>query len=320
MNLAVHRLVKSVTGKESLSECSTSELEQLAAQHPFFGPAQLLLACKLRGENDAAYEAQARKAMVHFPDPLWYDYITTPDPYEAVLTQPAITEEPADQPVIVENVAAVPVPAEETDLLPEQETAATAEENIVPADQPGSTATLSAKPGTMEETGLPAFGEAIIPAEEIEADDANQPDEEEPALPPLPRFDLKPVEPAENALVFEPYHTVDYFASQGIRTPLAEKSGDRFSQQLKSFTEWLKAMKRLPEPTAAAQPTAGEEQVDQMAERSVTGREVITETMAEVWEKQGNHAKAIDTYSKLSLLNPSKSAYFAAKIEHLKHQ
>jgi hypothetical protein len=39
--------------------------------------------------------------------------------------------------------------------------------------------------------------------------------------------------------------------------------------------------------------------------------------MAEVWLKQGNKEKAADVYRKLSLRNPSKSAYFAAKIESL---
>jgi len=45
---------------------------------------------------------------------------------------------------------------------------------------------------------------------------------------------------------------------------------------------------------------------------------VVTEAMAEVWEKQGNAVKAQELYEKLSLLDPAKSAYFAAKIEHLK--
>jgi hypothetical protein len=45
---------------------------------------------------------------------------------------------------------------------------------------------------------------------------------------------------------------------------------------------------------------------------------VVTEAMAEVWEKQGNKEKAVAIYTKLSLLDPSKSVYFAAKIEELK--
>ena len=55
-----------------------------------------------------------------------------------------------------------------------------------------------------------------------------------------------------------------------------------------------------------------------MASHSVEESDVVTEAMAEVWAKQGNRRKAIETYNKLSLQNPSKKAYFAAKIENLK--
>ncbi len=88
---------------------------------------------------------------------------------------------------------------------------------------------------------------------------------------------------------------------------------------MKSFTDWLKIMKRLPVSEIAKNVNAVTEQkVDQLAEHSLENREVLTEAMAEVWEKQGNKAKAIEIYSKLSLLDPPKSAYFAAKIEDLK--
>jgi hypothetical protein len=42
--------------------------------------------------------------------------------------------------------------------------------------------------------------------------------------------------------------------------------------------------------------------------------------MAEVYLQQGKPKKAIEIYQKLSLLNPSKSAYFAAKLEILKEK
>lgn len=120
-------------------------------------------------------------------------------------------------------------------------------------------------------------------------------------------------------LIFEPFHTVDYFASQGIRFKEEEKPKDKFGQQLKSFTDWLKTMKRLPvSQVAQNNEPAAERKVEQMAETSLQEREVITEAMAAVWEKQGNRERAIDIYSKLSLLEPSKSVYFAAKIEELK--
>jgi hypothetical protein len=78
-------------------------------------------------------------------------------------------------------------------------------------------------------------------------------------------------------------------------------------------------MKRLPvsEMTGAVEAKA-EQKVEQLAQHSLQGKEVLTEAMAEVWEKQGNGAKAIEIYNKLSLLDPLKSAYFASKIEELK--
>ena len=60
--------------------------------------------------------------------------------------------------------------------------------------------------------------------------------------------------------------------------------------------------------------------VEKMAEKSNIETEVLTEAMAEVYEKQGKLDKATEIYLKLSLQNPSKSSYFATKIEQLKEK
>ncbi len=125
--------------------------------------------------------------------------------------------------------------------------------------------------------------------------------------------------PAET-LAFEPYHTVDYFASQGIKAVKENNPTDRLSQQLRSFTEWLKTMKKLPSGelnTPAATPPQ-QQKVLEMAETSLKNTEVITETMAEVLVKQGRVPEAIEILEKLSLQDKAKSAYFAARIQHLK--
>lgn len=130
---------------------------------------------------------------------------------------------------------------------------------------------------------------------------------------------IEAVDPSISELTFEPFHTVDYFASQGIRFKEEDKPVDKFGKQLKSFTDWLKTMKRLPvTEMGKTVEIQAEKKVEQLAGQSIADREVITEAMAEVWEKQGNVFKAIEIYSKLSLLEPSKSPYFAAKIEELK--
>ncbi len=80
-------------------------------------------------------------------------------------------------------------------------------------------------------------------------------------------------------------------------------------------------MKKLPHTEAgpAVPEDAGRQQlVIRNAASSLEDREVYTEAMAEVWAKQGNTEKALSIYEKLSLLNPSKSTYFAAKIDQLK--
>jgi hypothetical protein len=127
-------------------------------------------------------------------------------------------------------------------------------------------------------------------------------------------------EPNEQPLVFEPYYTVDYFASQGIKNDIEAKPKDRLGQQLKSFTEWLKTIRQMPPQQIATLTVDGatEEKVVQLATNSLQEKEVDTEAMAEVWIKQGQPEKAIDIYRKLSLLNPSKSSYFALLIEKLK--
>ncbi|HEY4286334.1 MAG TPA: hypothetical protein VGN00_04475 [Puia sp.] len=127
-----------------------------------------------------------------------------------------------------------------------------------------------------------------------------------------------PVPAAEQTFVFEPYHTIDYFASQGIKLTLDENPSDQLGKQLKSFTDWLKVMRRLPQKEREIVPDrAAEQTVQTIAAHSVVGREIVTETMAEVLAKQGMPDRARAVYEKLSLLNPDKRAYFATKIEQL---
>lgn len=47
--------------------------------------------------------------------------------------------------------------------------------------------------------------------------------------------------------------------------------------------------------------------------------ELLSEQLAEVYESQGLTDQALEIYTKLSLLNPGKFAYFAQKIEKLKN-
>ena len=155
-------------------------------------------------------------------------------------------------------------------------------------------------------------------------DNTDEPDsdnyQQEKEIEPI-RIKLKMPEEKLNldtALLFEPMHMVDYFASQGIKLSEDVQTGDKLGKQLKSFTEWLKTMKKVHVENEAENPAKTDTTVQVLAENSNTETEVLTESMAEVFARQGKMAKAGEVYQKLSLLNPAKSTYFAAKLENLK--
>lgn len=273
--------------KENLEQCSLPELQQFADRHPYFGAAQILLAKKMQEEQLDGFDRQLQKTLMYFHNPLWVEQLLN-DTGGAEIIKSKKEENNV--------ISGAVLPAENS----------IAETAPVPSEI------------------LPAVIPVTAPVESTETETAPA-DSMMPAAATEPEASVLPEPVAgkqeEETLLFEPYHTVDYFASQGIRFREEEKPGDKFGQQLKSFTAWLKTLKKVPvsEITKAAEPAA-EKNVVEMAERSVAEREILTEAMAEVWEKQGNRARAIEIYGKLSLLEPSKSTYFAAKIEDLKKQ
>jgi hypothetical protein len=117
----------------------------------------------------------------------------------------------------------------------------------------------------------------------------------------------------------EPFYTVDYFASQGIKIDLTKQPQDKLTLQLRRFTDWLKQVKgQSPNPQDLGTDPELEKAIANIAKTSIAAREIVTETMADVFIKQGKVDKAIQLYIKLSFLDPHKSAYFAHRIQQLK--
>jgi tetratricopeptide (TPR) repeat protein len=156
-----------------------------------------------------------------------------------------------------------------------------------------------------------AVADAAATVEAYETLEAAAP---EPPLPPLPQ----PVTDASTELTFEPLHTVDYFASQGIKLKEEKLGNDELSRQVKTFTQWLKTMKKVYAEENTQLDVKQEADVVQIARESNLQSEVVTETMAQVLVQQGKTEKAVEIYNKLSLLHPEKSAYFALLISELK--
>jgi hypothetical protein len=165
----------------------------------------------------------------------------------------------------------------------------------------------------LEEENSPG---ATLHADETEAEEGNQhmeiPGFKSPAMNEAPGD-------TESLIPIEPLYTIDYFASQGIKLPLDEIPSDQLGKKLKSFTEWLKSMKKIqPDKVDRQMDSDTENHIRKEAEHSNDSQEVYTEALAEVYLKQGLEDKAVDVFKKLSLLDPSKSAYFAARIREIK--
>jgi hypothetical protein len=151
----------------------------------------------------------------------------------------------------------------------------------------------------------------------------------------------------------EPLYASDYFSHQGVAVDATlpdpavqhesntegEADADRGLMVMRSFADWMTFFQRSAqdaqseaeskravramwqkEKLAAALEEEEEEipeEVFQMAVASIAPDGVVSESLAEVLAAQGKWERAIDMYRKLTTKEPSKSAYFARKIEAL---
>ena len=290
-------------------------LQQVTKQHPYFTPAQFYLLQQTE-ESDAAYNAQAARTAVLFNNPHWLHFqlqqttVVDMAAEDSAIASSEITPlENAPQILSPEELLSVEDPY--TDIVVTEEQLPAVEKTTPVENADNNAATVAETPPPLTEEQL-----MLAENEDINDDDIVMEEEIAPIKINIPNMGNQPIK--ENILAFEPMHLVDYFASQGIKLSDEVQTADKLGKQLKSFTEWLKTMKKIHVPATETSTGNADITVQTMAEKSNAEDEVLTEAMAEVLAQQGKAGKAIELYQKLSLLNPSKSAFFAAKIEQLK--
>jgi hypothetical protein len=215
--------------------------------------------------------------------------------YEEQLAEPAVVEGLVDADTEEEAVvgATTTIVIEEVAIQPE--TAHIQSDEYI-ADKAGFVG-MAAGPENADEDAEAADGEGEVPMPVLNNDKITAILDEQLAEYKKPVTEETPV-PIET----EPYHTVDYFASQGIRLTREQQQQDHLSVKVKKFTDWLKQMKRIsPQPADLGIDEAAESRVQNIAESSNKTKEVVTEAMAEVLAKQGMNEKAIHVYEKLSI-------------------
>ena len=314
MNLLQEKALYHLTGQMKNGELAGIALEKLVSNYPYFGPAQSLLACHYHTVGHPLASEQSARATIFYSNPRWWAFQLE----EAIQSN---TEQPISQ-----------------EFIPVQEL----------------TPFLSISPELPEELSSNVEAIPFTPPDEVETPQSitiptveavkeilrkinggiseNTPISDEKSLPPasepvpgrltqllqsqLSSFQ-QPVKPTDSLdyQQAEPLHTVDYFASQGIKLNLKQTPKDALTNKLLSFTDWLRQVKQSEKSTEVSQM---EKKVSEDASHSVRREEVITEAMAEVLLRQGHREQAIQLFTKLSFQIPEKSSYFAGRIEQIK--
>ncbi|MDE3236890.1 MAG: hypothetical protein KGO81_13130 [Bacteroidota bacterium] len=361
MNAAIEKALLQLTNRASLNDVRLEELIRITVEHPYFAPAQLLLAAKLKDENTPQFQLQLQKTALYTSNPSWLEYellngyvkemvpvqpgyVPTEEKLPEVVT-PLIAEEKSKPLVALDvnntqnsHLSALPafeIPTVEAvrQMMENVEAkTSTVKEDEAPTVERYSVNTEQTFQAPASEFSVPSYRDAFRniqsqPEPETDTDEevsTAETDVQSEKLSSLLSSQLtdfnKPVDTAAK-LDFEkePYHTIDYFASQGIKIDLSKQPQDKLTQQLMRFTDWLKVMKKAnPNPTDLGTDPELENAIQGIASASNEAKEIVTETMADIFMKQGKVDKAVQLYIKLSFLNPEKSSYFAAKIQQLK--
>ncbi len=278
MNLS--NIIQEIFQREKLEDVSLEQLQSLTEENPSFALGHFLLLKKMQQTAHSNFENQLHKTTLFFNNPLWLQFLLQPVINEP---EPALPTAKHEQVITKTTEKETIQPHTEAIIAPQKE------EQLTQADSIHDDSKV-----------IDVHNNATLIMEASEPAKENVPEQDE-------------------VMVFEPYHTIDYFASLGIKVGKNVPANDKLGRQLKSFTQWLKTLKPIQEAAASQDEEVPlDENVEAMAAISIKEKETLTESMAEVLVKQGKNASAIEVYNKLSLLNPNKSHYFAAKIDALK--
>jgi len=290
---------------------TVSGLEDLLKQFPYCQTAQVLLALNLQKQNAAAYQAQLKKAIAYAGDrKKLKELLEWRTPVAAPLAKPT---EALTAPEAVEAAAPAVI-----------ETPAPAVEITVPASQP------EPPRENFIEDSVVSFEELAIapPPEPVKAAD-----ERDIAAPlrPLTKPSAVPKEKVsqEDLLAIVRKRLAEISEEKGRGTAeqdesprLKETVADEVMQPQLSIPavskseiieRFIREEPQISRPKKEFFSPAASSQRSNMDEE-----DIVSETLALLYAKQGNMQKAIHIYEKLSLRFSEKSRYFAAQIENLK--
>lgn len=339
---------------QALTRFSTSELETLLEKFPYFQQAHLLLAKKYQQQNNPRFDQQLQLAALYTHDRELLYSIFNEQTVTATLPDLSVEKETAEIPVVTETTevkeAVTTLTETSNNTEPVIELLQQPEEKIielqvVPDTELVGATTDSAEPLILETTKQPETEPQ--PLLEVALEPTKK---EEPVT--LSEFEPEPEKPvietkALEANAVEEFSTADphtfdewlkaYANTETVKVaelkqeplPLEPEKQDEELEKLilsnipvnlqelvEEETHYSKGLDRFIEEqiqkhkSVAVKNTANENDLDP---------ELVTETMAKVYEMQKKYARAIKCYETLILKYPEKIDFFAARINYLKN-
>ena len=310
-----------VKDPQALGEETIIELENLLKQYPYCQTAQVLLALNLLQQNHSTYQAQLKKTVAYAGDrkklkellegnkqhPAVVSSIMTPEPVGETLHTDSIPESIPQ--VVPEEPQAAPVveitpPLPILNIEPEQDNHI--EESVISSDE----LALASPQSPVQEPEMKGF---VAPLPSVRK-------KSEVSLEKVTQDELLTIVRKRLAEINEEKSGKETKPGADI---LAEET-DRGEPVLRPAAAFNKSKNELIEEFIMEEPQISRPKREffnptASSQRSNMDEEdIVSETLALLYARQGNLQKAIHIYEKLSLRFSEKSRYFAAQIENLK--
>jgi len=286
---------------EQLSVKDTAEIEEVLKKFPYFQTAHLLYLKALHNNNDTQYNIQLKKTAAYSLNrTILYQLINKKNKIvEKNISQNQVELEQEKRALKPENTA----PKNEENVVSNLEihNEVIAEtENTLYADQ------IEEKPFVSDELDQEILKEAANASFEINLEQLEETTTE------TEKISSDKVEEEKKSAFTQTKHSFEdwlHWTSESSNL-IFERKTDNITEEL--IAKFLEVDPKIKPKTAFYSPV-------NMARQSVMEEKfIVTETLANIYEQQGNYAKAIQSYEILKTKYPQKNKNFNDKIRTLK--
>ncbi len=159
----------------------------------------------------------------------------------------------------------------------------------------------------------------LKPIERVKTEEPLVKKKEEPKVEQVVEKKVEPVVKKQQPKVDETHTFTEWLRLASLHSVKAveiEREKKKPSQKDALIDKFLREEPKISKPQKAEFFSP----VNMAKQSIIEDDELVTETLAQIYEKQGFFAKAIKAYEKLSLKYPEKSLSFAARIENLRQK